>query len=390
MPAATRVGDTDTGHDACPPTALSSGSPNVNVNGIPVGRVGDPYIPHGCPAHIPHVGNIASGAPHVFINGLATGRIGDPVTCGGSVAAGSPNVFVGNGGGDSLTVNGQAVSPLDFKCKCVGDVVQQSPLFTDVDEIILATPDICKNMANNSIGFDSEAWSELARLLKIWITGQEYVLTNVYIENGQAPIVEWSLDWDWYLSYQRTKSAYEELVSRALSSAGESLLAQRLQRMPEYSSGRDFVFDFSQKPSSEWQQWYINSYKMEKSPQYGADGINVVLSSHMIKVLPAGSVYFNEDGTKTIEVNKLYAYVQDLFNFESDFLYDNLGFWSKKEKLFKHTDIMFSPSSWNSYYNLDSDKFNVFRKKYGRGQDFILHSELRECSEFAPWSYTIE
>lgn len=259
-----------------------------------------------------------------------------------------------------------------------------------MDEIILATPDICKNMANNSIGFDSEAWSELARLLKIWITGQEYVLTNVYIENGQAPIVEWSLDWDWYLSYERTKSAYEELVSRALSSAGESLLAQRLQRMPEYSSGRDFVFDFSQKPSSEWQQWYINSYKMEKSPQYGADGINVVLSSHMIKVLPAGSVYFNEDGTKTIEVNKLYAYVQDLFNFESDFLYDNLGFWSKKEKLFKHTDIMFSPSSWNSYYNLDSDKFNVFRKKYGRGQDFILHSELRECSEFAPWSYTIE
>ena len=32
MPAVTRVGDNNTGHDACPPTALSSGSPNVNVN----------------------------------------------------------------------------------------------------------------------------------------------------------------------------------------------------------------------------------------------------------------------------------------------------------------------------------------------------------------------
>ena len=31
MPAVTRVGDNNTGHDACPPTALSSGSPNVFV-----------------------------------------------------------------------------------------------------------------------------------------------------------------------------------------------------------------------------------------------------------------------------------------------------------------------------------------------------------------------
>ena len=77
MPAVTRVGDNNTGHDACPPTALSSGSPNV-------------------PAHAPHVGNIAAGAPHVFINGKAVGRIGDPVSCGGSVAVGSPNVFIGN------------------------------------------------------------------------------------------------------------------------------------------------------------------------------------------------------------------------------------------------------------------------------------------------------
>ncbi len=96
MPAVTRVGDNDTGHDACPPTALASGSPNVFVNGIPVGRVSDPYEPHGCPVHPPHVGHIADGAPHVFVNGLKVGRIGDPVDCGGSVAVGSPNVFVGN------------------------------------------------------------------------------------------------------------------------------------------------------------------------------------------------------------------------------------------------------------------------------------------------------
>lgn len=95
MPAQTRIGDTNTGHDACPPTSLSSGSPNVFINGIPAGRVGDSYISHGCPDHPPHSGVIASGSSTVFINGIPAGRIGDPVSCGGSVAEGSPNVFVG-------------------------------------------------------------------------------------------------------------------------------------------------------------------------------------------------------------------------------------------------------------------------------------------------------
>lgn len=95
MPAQTRVGDLDTGHDACPATALASGSPNVFANGIACGRVGDPYVAHGCDLHAPHVGVIASGSGTVFINGISAGRIGDSVSCGGSVAQGSTNVFTG-------------------------------------------------------------------------------------------------------------------------------------------------------------------------------------------------------------------------------------------------------------------------------------------------------
>ena len=95
MPAQTRIGDNDTGHDACPPRPLAEGSPNVFANGIACGRVGDSYTLHGCPTHAPHSGVIASGSSTVLINGIPAGRIGDPVSCGGSVAVGSPNVFVG-------------------------------------------------------------------------------------------------------------------------------------------------------------------------------------------------------------------------------------------------------------------------------------------------------
>ncbi len=95
MPRQTRLGDKDTGHDACPPRGLAEGSSNVLVNGLPAGRVGDAYAAHGCPDHAPHSGVIASGSATVFINGRQAGRIGDPVSCGGSVAEGSPDVLVG-------------------------------------------------------------------------------------------------------------------------------------------------------------------------------------------------------------------------------------------------------------------------------------------------------
>ena len=61
MPKATRLGDNDTGHDACGPTALVTASTDVIINGKGAGRVGDSYAPHGCIAHPTHSGVIASG-----------------------------------------------------------------------------------------------------------------------------------------------------------------------------------------------------------------------------------------------------------------------------------------------------------------------------------------
>ncbi len=95
MPPVTRVGDNNTGHDACPGVPLASGSPNVYANGRAVGRIGDPYVVHGCPIHVPHVPHLAAGSSTVFVNGSPVSRIGDAVDCGGSAAQGSPNVIIG-------------------------------------------------------------------------------------------------------------------------------------------------------------------------------------------------------------------------------------------------------------------------------------------------------
>ena len=96
MAKATRLGDLDTGHDDCPGTPLNSASGNVFINGKGAGRLGDSYVVHSCPMHPPHSGVIASGSATVFINGKKSARIGDAVSCGGAVAQGSDNVFIGD------------------------------------------------------------------------------------------------------------------------------------------------------------------------------------------------------------------------------------------------------------------------------------------------------
>lgn len=95
MPQATRLGDADTGHDACPPTALVSASGDVFINGKAAGRQGDAYAPHGCKTHPSHTATISGGSGTVYVNGKPAARVGDAVSCGGSVAEGSSNVWIG-------------------------------------------------------------------------------------------------------------------------------------------------------------------------------------------------------------------------------------------------------------------------------------------------------
>lgn len=95
MPAATRNGDNCTGHDDCPAVPLVEYSPNVKINGLGAGRVGDHYSSHGCLVHAGHQDVIAAGSSTVFINGRPAARTGDAVSIGGMVRDGSPNVNIG-------------------------------------------------------------------------------------------------------------------------------------------------------------------------------------------------------------------------------------------------------------------------------------------------------
>ena len=106
MPAQGRLGDQSevpSDSHGCPACAHScigpavAGSPDVNVNGKPALRIGDPGVHSSCCGANEWAAK--AGAPGVFINGIAAHRLGDAVThCGGmgKLVEGSPDVFVGD------------------------------------------------------------------------------------------------------------------------------------------------------------------------------------------------------------------------------------------------------------------------------------------------------
>ncbi|WKV51807.1 PAAR domain-containing protein [Dickeya fangzhongdai] len=100
MPGAARLGDSCAGHGCFPATPVIAGSGDVIINGKPAARKGDAVLLHACPCpNMPHgVHNraISAGSGTVIINGKLAARIGDAIGCGGSVAAGSGDVIIGD------------------------------------------------------------------------------------------------------------------------------------------------------------------------------------------------------------------------------------------------------------------------------------------------------
>jgi uncharacterized Zn-binding protein involved in type VI secretion len=111
MPAAARLGDKAQvdadahGCPACPHSAIgpiTTGSPDVLVNGKPAARQGDLGAHAVCCG--PNLFTIAKGSPTVYVNGKPFARMNDKTDhCGGSgpITEGSPDVYIDDGAGAS-------------------------------------------------------------------------------------------------------------------------------------------------------------------------------------------------------------------------------------------------------------------------------------------------
>ncbi|WP_086932062.1 PAAR domain-containing protein [Agarilytica rhodophyticola] len=98
MPAASRKFDIGSGHGCFPPSPATGGSSDVMINNIPALRKGDSVLLHACGNCPPHGRSVSAGSPTVYVNGKPLARVGDGINCGGSMSAGSGDVFADDNG----------------------------------------------------------------------------------------------------------------------------------------------------------------------------------------------------------------------------------------------------------------------------------------------------
>lgn len=94
MPAVALEGDVCTGHGGYPSRDGVASSESISINGKRVHLVGDYWNTHKS-GKSSHSSYLAAGWPTVHINGKEVGYVGAPIACGGTIATGSSNVFVG-------------------------------------------------------------------------------------------------------------------------------------------------------------------------------------------------------------------------------------------------------------------------------------------------------
>ena len=89
-----RLSDSCTGHGCFQSRMSVSASDDVVINNRGAHRVSDQWQEHTCVTT--HGSYLEAGSSSVYVNGLPLGRVGDPIACGSFVASGSDDVFAGD------------------------------------------------------------------------------------------------------------------------------------------------------------------------------------------------------------------------------------------------------------------------------------------------------
>ncbi len=356
MPAVTRVGDKCTGHDNCPAVPLVEGDSTILVNGKPIGVVGCAYQSHSCTTHTSHTPHIAQGAPYVFAHGKAVARVGDAVDCGGTVAQGSSNISVGNGGGELV---GNAIG-----ANAVKTVFWDNS--NETDKTILSMPEICQAMADKTDEPDKQGWVYLKQMFEKWLRGDALSAGSSSLDYSKAMF----LSFDWFNQFERFVEVKQDLIDNCLNDKGQASLIKILKENGYFDNPREF--DFINVSYKERDKYYFNQRSILEldfniDP---IDGLSIAMGNFVINAVAKGKVDKQSDGTYQVTVEQIGIYSKDSFNFDGGNIY---LFWSYKNKDFSTNSIVDE-----DYVYLDNNDFNSFRTTTSKGEDFFIFSGVEK------------
>ena len=256
-----------------------------------------------------------------------------------------------------------------------------APGLTETEKTMLCVPDIAAAEAERHTGADRQGWLHLHEMLKRWFAGK----ANTDAASGGEPY--W-VDWDWVMSYERARMAYEKFIDRnedgnICSEKALLSLAKILCDEGVLKSAYDVVgFDFINSDYSRWQPLYHTYKGVEWSFGDSIDGLDAALAGFTLRALAKGQARDLGNGKWEITVTGIGVFVWDSFNFEEDTslsgsLLNLLGTWNCELLAFNNPQGQL----------LSNGDFNTFRSKYGRGNDFLVLSKPHLVENFQETSY---
>lgn len=360
MPAVARLGDMCTGHGCHPSRPNVGGSHNVFVNGIPAHRQSDHWPTHCCGDDC-HDGVLAAGCPGVYVNGLELGRVGDPVSCGSHVAMGSGNVFAGetaereNGTGGGTGGDGEADAAREEIFKRLTDAK---------DKLIRCLPEIANAEYDRANERDRIGWDYFHGFITKWLHGKAYSIDGKYDNGGQGPSY---VAWDWLMRFERFEHAVGKMMQPQylFSESAKSKLVSLLKSDGAFE-GKGKVFDYTKL---EWEEQRTHAFQSFPMNIIGLssvvppmpDGLQVVVANVSIFALAKGNTIVLDDGTKYVFVESIALFIHDGFDFSGN---QPLGKWTCTEDE-KKFDYPFGTP-------LENADFRRFREHTGYGCDFRI------------------
>ncbi|SMH59456.1 DUF6402 family protein [Azospirillum agricola] len=352
MPNVCRLGDECTGHGCWPPRPNAGASGDVFVNGRGAHRVGDAWAAHTCPEKPDtHAGVQATGAAAVHVNGRRLARVGDAVSCGSAVAGGSSDVVCGDNAPQPLPPPRR--DPEGEACSV---------------EIV---PPIMRN----------KGWPVAAALLERWFAGP----ANDKALDGEPDTSTVPLDW--VLSFPRARIHYDRLLGRSggapawLTTAAMSLLQERLVENGVWDGG---AFNPFAVPLPEaHRRWYVQTHRVETAWYQDAiseiDELDAALHNFAFHLFPVGKVSVLDNRIRSVVIDGVGVYMRDNFDFGGGWNIPglpDLGSWGLPDRV--------SKSPLSGLCPITNEMFRGWRRRHGRGHDYLVFSDVRYVAEVSP------
>ncbi len=251
----------------------------------------------------------------------------------------------------------------------------------------ITPPDIVQAMQNMG-------WSVASKLMKRWTDGASWKMpesVKLNRDSAAASQIDASVvSIAWLLKFARAKAAYDTLIKKSLNDNAKKLLLERL-RGAGWSSG-EFSLGNTSMSAQVLDRMCQTNIEPFGSRSDTIDELYGAIGKASLKVAVVGDVASSGKNKHVFNVNKLGVYLRDTYEFNDEsWPSQPLGVWSKKRCLSKAETAAYYadkasrlvnpvqrvlPSPYAGFNAVSNSDFDDWRKKTGRGGDFVIYSDV--------------